>query len=490
MRKGALVLFIWLSLFSATVFAQSSTSSVSYSTADRGGTIIETGGGAETMVVGYGRAQPAASTTPSGVAIFGLRQNGVLVTEAGVPGMTTMVSGRTYAEVNGPINTGVAFANPNGTPVVISFNFTDQSGNDFGQSSFTLGGNAQTAKFLNESPFNSGSFAGTFTFNASAPVAVIALRGFTNQRGEFLITTQVVTPVPDTVSAGLVMGHFADGGGWQTQVILVNTTDAAISGNVQFFSEGSASVAASPLTLNVNGTVAASFSYTIRARASVKLVTSAPLGVATQVGSVRVTPAAGSTTPSGFAIFSFTSNGVTVSEAAVHAQPTSIAFRTYVEVNSSAGQPGAIQSGIAITNTSSTAATVNFELTTLSGASVGLTASTLVPASGHTSKFVHELFPTLSLPFRGVLRIMAPGPVVVVSLRMRYNERGDFLITTTPASNEAAASSTADLMFPHTVDRGGYTTQFILFSGTAGQSTSGTLRFFNQAGQSMNVSVR
>jgi len=38
-------------------------------------------------------------------------------------------------------------------------------------------------------------------------------------------------------------------------------------------------------------------------------------------------------------------------------------------------------------------------------------------------------------------------------------------------------------------DGGGCTTQFILFSGTAGQSSSGTLRFFDQSGQSSTLTV-
>ncbi len=492
MRKTAMLIVAAALIFAINASAQTTTSSVSYSTPDRGAASIETAGGSGTLVVGYGRVQPSASTTPSGVAIFGLRQNGVLVTEAGVPGMTTMVSGRTYAEVNGPINTGVAFANPNSGPVLISFGFTDQSGNDFGQSSLTLDGNAQMARFLNEAPFNArASFAGTFTFSASAPVAVIALRTFANERSEFLVTTQTVVSIPDTVSAGaLVMGHFADGGGWKTRVILVNTTDVTVTGTVQFYSEGSATVAAAPVTITVNGQVAASFDYSIRARASINLETSAPAGIAVQVGSVRLTPSSGSTSPSAFTIFSFTNNGVTVSQATVQSQPVGTAFRTYVEVNSSSAVQGSIQSGIAITNNSSTAATVNFELTNMNGTSAGLSANAVVPPMGHVSKFVHELFPALSLPFRGVLRMSSSNLISIVSLRMRYNERGDFLITTTPASNEASASSTADLIFPHIVDRGGYTTQFILFSGIAGQTSTGSLRFFAQDGQALNLSIR
>jgi hypothetical protein len=44
-------------------------------------------------------------------------------------------------------------------------------------------------------------------------------------------------------------------------------------------------------------------------------------------------------------------------------------------------------------------------------------------------------------------------------------------------------------LFPHLADGGGYTTQFILFSGTAGQSSSGTLGFIDQSGQSSTLTV-
>src|SRR5437764_1154490 len=91
------------------------------------------------------------------------------------------------------------------------------------------------------------------------------------------------------------------------------------------------------------------------------------------------------------ALFPFTQNGVVVARAAVPTILPGVAFRSYVEVNSAAGIPGAIQSGIAISNNSSTSATVNFELTGLDGFNTGLTASVVVPASGHVSKFIHEL---------------------------------------------------------------------------------------------------
>src|SRR5438132_2625157 len=92
------------------------------------------------------------------------------------------------------------------------------------------------AKFLNEPPFNGpSSLSGAFTFSSSIPIAVIALRGLTNERGEFLITTLPVTDLRSAAATGaIVFPHFADGGGWTTQIVLVNPTDTVLPGTIQF----------------------------------------------------------------------------------------------------------------------------------------------------------------------------------------------------------------------------------------------------------------
>ena len=77
----------------------------------------------------------------------------------------------------------------------------------------------------------------------------------------------------------------------------------------------------------------------------------------------------------------------------------------------------------------------------------------------------------------------------IVGLRGRYNERGDFLITTTPPTNEGGTASSAEQLFPHLVNGGGYTTQFILFSGIGGQASSGTLTFSKQDGTALNLTI-
>jgi hypothetical protein len=275
--------------------------------------------------------------------------------------------------------------------------------------------------------------------------------------------------------------HFADGGGWTTQIVLVNPTDATIGGTVQFRNQAGA-----PLTLTVDGQTGASFNYSIPRRSSRKLVTAGLQ--AQQVGSVRVTPTTG-VAPSSLIVFSFKPAAITVSEAGVPGIQGS-AFRMYVEETATGGI-GAIQTGLAIANLDSSEATVNLELMNLDGSVAAPPATITVAGNGQKAGFLHDFYPSLGLPFKGILRISGGGAagLSVVGLRGRYNERGDFLITTTPPTNEASPASATELLFPHIVNGGGYTTQFILFSGTAGQAAAGNLRFFDQTGAPLNLVV-
>jgi|SRR5690242_8060064 hypothetical protein len=91
---------------------------------------------------------------------------------------------------------------------------------------------------------------------------------------------------------------------------------------------------------------------------------------------------------------------------------------------------------------------------------------------------------------QGVLRVSSSASVSVMGLRGRNNERNDFLITTIPSVNEAAPASNGPVYFPHIADSGGYTTQFVLFSGQPGSSPAGTIQLFSQSGTTLNVTVQ
>ena len=201
-------------------------------------------------------------------------------------------------------------------------------------------------------------------------------------------------------------------------------------------------------------------------------------------------PHPGQAGPAGVSIFTFQKDGTTVSEAGVPASTSGAAFRVYVEASGTPGQPHSVRSGIALTNTSGAPVRVSLELTDLDGTATGSTESLTIPASGHVARFIDEFFPALPTPFSGILRVTSTAPnIAAVGLRLAINPRNDILVTTTPPVDESAAPIKSDLFFPHFVDSGGWTTQFILFSGSPSQTASGVIRFTGQDGQPLELSV-
>ena len=476
-----------------------------FSVPDGGGISLIAQSTAPELRVGYGQVETDDGMgPPAGLAIFSSRVNGILVSEAGVPAVPPVLEGRIFAETDGFVRAGIAMANPNDTAATITFFFTNSDGIDSGHGTFTLGPREQTARFLDEAPFNGGSaMFGTFTFTADLPVAVIALRGFVNERSEFLMTTLPVAPIAVPTTGTVYFPHFADGGGWTTQVILVNPTHAPIRGSVQFFDSGSETAPAAPKTLTLaDGRSGSEFTYAIPPRSATRLRTSNPTGPL-DVGSVRAVPDTGQTAPSGVSIFTYQKDGMTVSEAGVLASTAGAAFRVYVETTATADEASArlrtgiasetrtvLRSGIAVTNTSDAPTTVRLELTDLDGTPTGPTASLTLPASGHVPRFIDEFFPDLASPFSGLLRVTATAPnIAVVGLRLAFNQRGDIVTTTTPPVDENAVPPASGLFFPHFAAGGGWATQFVLFSRYPGQTATGMIRFRGQDGQLLELSV-
>ncbi len=478
----------------AAVAPPPDTSIRSFTLSNRGGSLLRSDGAGD-LVQGYTRIQPGTgSTTPSGVAIFGYRQNNVLVSETGVPASPLLLSGRIYAEVGADarLNTGIAVANPNSTAATIAFQITNTAGAVVKDGSFSLAANAQRAAFLDADPFlGPKPVQGTMSFTSTVPISMVALRTFTNERSDFLMSTLPVVDTSLPASSGTqYIPHFADGAGLTTHILLVNPSDTAMTGDVQFFSQGSESAAGAPTPVSIAGVVNSTHAYSVAARSSVRLSTAGTATALTQ-GSVRVNPTGGGVSPVPLVVFTYKPGAFTLSEAGVGAVQAS-AFRLYVEASGTAGTAGNIETGFAIANTSATSGTVTLELTNMDGTTTGLPAATTrtIPGSGQIVGFLTSFFTGLPNPFRGILRIStSTSGISVVGIRSRYNENTSYLMTTTPPTNEAATTSSAELLFPHIVNGGGFTTEFIVFSGIAGQASTGNLRFVQNNGTALTLTL-
>jgi hypothetical protein len=488
-RTGILVLYL-----SIPLAGYSQLGSQPFSITDKGATSVITDGSGG-LAVGYARILPnATQTTPSGVAIFGERLGGILVSEAGVPASPLIKNGRIYAEV-GPggaagqgTDIGLAIANPGPQDAIINFTMTNTSGGNARTGSYTLSAGTQKAAYLDQFPWSAPlGFQGTFSFSSNVGISVVALALYNNERtpSDALITTLPVIDLDNTPasSASALIPYYTDGSGWSTYILLVNSTGTPMTGKIQFRDATTGALQ----SLTANGTTGSSFNYTIAAASSFKLVTAGGTGF--RNGAVTIVPDSGSNTPVPLSVFSYAANGITVTQAGVPSN-SATTFRMYVEATPgrTAATVGSYSSGVAIANSTAAGISVGLELTSTTDGSVQ-TTTVPVPPSGVTSKFLEELFPALILPFQGVLRINSPAPVSVVGLRIRYNERNDFLLTTTPPTNEQSSPSALEFDFPQIVNGAGWTTQFNLFSGTLNQMTNGTLQFVKTDGSSYSLTI-
>jgi len=457
----------------------------SFALADRGATNLFAIGSGTTPTTGYARIKTdSGSTTPAGIAIFGSRNNGILVSETAVPATTPLSAGRIYVEIGGRVNAGFAVVNPNTTSVTFTFFYTDSAGVDLPSRSVQIAPNSQRVQFLNEDPFKTfsgASFQGTLSFTSTLPVGIVALRTYTNEHGDFLMSTLPVIDTAKPAPAGTaVLPYYADGGGWRTQILLVNPTDSWMTGTVQFDHD-----------VTIGNQTGRSFDYSIPRRSSQKLVTPGS-GSTVSVGAARIVPVSAAA-PIPLVVFSYQPAGVVTSEAAV---PTvaGMAFRMYAESSGTLGRPGSIATGIAIAGNGQGNASLTFELSRLDGSTTGLPLPvTKILSDFGNAQFLNEIFPGLPSPFKGVLRISTANAssISVVGLRARYNERAgpeNFLITTTAPAVEADRPPSTELLFPLLAIDGGYTTEFILFSGTTGQ-TSGAISFFRMDGAILGLTL-
>src|SRR5438132_4785974 len=226
---------------------------------------------------GYAIVTPVVATT-SGTATglvvfetFGMRGGGPNgTTQAGVmpPDLTT--NSLLFVDSSGRLskNLGVAIVNPNNVSANVSLVLKKNDGTTVSNTTLTVPSKAQTSKFITElfSGTSSvpseitGTLAVTSAGSSNLPVSVIGLR-FRGSNFSTLPATNLapVTTVPSSASAllgpgAVLLPQFAAGGGWSTEIVIVNTNTTAMTVRVDLFKADG-----TPLTASLNGTSASSF---------------------------------------------------------------------------------------------------------------------------------------------------------------------------------------------------------------------------------------
>jgi hypothetical protein len=447
---------------------------------------------------GYTVLSVNAGDAPYGTAVFSFKQNGVTVTEAGVPSSPPTTLARIFIDYRTQVNavpalsnagtidtnTGLAVVNYGTAPATVTFTLRDMDGNTLTTGHGTIAARTHISCFINElkdkvasdfklpSNFQTVTQFGSLDMVSTQPISVLAMRGIYNQRHDFLITT---TPSADRTkpssNSPLYFPQFADGGGYTTSLMLLNTSTTTETGKLQILDNNGA-----PFVVNqAGGTTNSSFSYSIKPNGVFRFQTDG-LPKEAQAGWVRLTPDTGKAAPIGSGVISFNPASMLVSESGIAAADSTTHARIYVDLS------GNHNTGLAIANLTDAKASVTIKAFKSDGVTaIGATSGDpfSLSANGHTAAFANAFVSGLPANFIGVLDINSSTPFAALTVRSLFNERSDFLMTTFPIA-DANKAAPAPILFPHVVDGGGYATEFILIS--AGSAANTNLSFYDEKG--------
>jgi hypothetical protein len=469
---------------------------VSLTAPPSGAVSAETLGPAGDLVAGYSTVTVRSGSVPYGTAVFSVTRNGNVVSEVGVPASPPTRSARFFVDSrssvspvpgSGPvtISTGFAAVNPNQVGATLGLKLREGGGATLAQGSIRLARGEHVAKFLDQlapdfvlpAGFVNNGLA-TLEITSDQPVSVLALRLTINQRNDLLLTSTPIADLGKAVPSGPVaFPQVVDGGGYQTTLILMNTSGEAQKGVVSFYGNSG-----TPLSVRMVSAGAADsrVSYSIQPAGYLRFVTDGS-PAATNVGWAQLVPDNGHTAPVCAAVFGFTQGGILVTETGVPGVTGTTHARIYVD------KSGGHDTGLAIANPGSSAIKVTATAYHLDGkTSAGAGPGTVNLVSlGHDARFAGQLISGLPSGFIGVLDLVSASPFTALTLRSLTNGRGDFLITTFPIA-DANQSPPAPVIFPQIANGGGYQTQIILLS-TSGSTSTLTVGYFGNDGAPIPV---
>jgi len=181
----------------------------------------------------------ANSPAPIGAAVIRFSRAGVAVTETAISPSESMAQSLFYVDESAGHKTAFAILNPLETERVVRTTLLDKSGLAIATKQWMLPPRATSSRFVAET-FESipPEFTGLMRIEVEAPfpgVNVMALHTITNERGDFLFATLPVANVDRPSPGPVVFPHIADGAGYKTEIILINSDTRANSSSILRF---------------------------------------------------------------------------------------------------------------------------------------------------------------------------------------------------------------------------------------------------------------
>jgi hypothetical protein len=198
-------------------------------------------------------------------------------------------------------------------------------------------------------------------------------------------------------------------------------------------------------------------------------------------GYVVVTPDSGSPAPVSTLTYGIVHNAIVQSQAAILPTPLTTLASFIVDVVQTIGR----NLGMAIANTSSTAALITLTLRNEDGTLAAVPATVSIAPQNQIARFVTELFPAnaIGAAFRGSVTVQSSAPVSIVGLQFSGQA-----FSTLPTSAAAGSVIGNAIVFPQFAIAGSWATTLGLLNSNS-NAISGRVDVFDPSGNPMTVTL-
>ncbi|MAG69375.1 MAG: hypothetical protein CL471_03615 [Acidobacteria bacterium] len=400
------------------------------------------------------------------------RESRVLISETGLGAPPLAAQATVFTDGRAGRTTVLSVSNPNDQAVTVSLAFRDAAGDVVGApAERRIAGNGSAVWRLDDVQ---AAGPGSVGVQAERPLAVVATRITTNDRGEEIVTGAPVAYGPGVGGGGTVaLPRYEIGGGTSTEFVVVNPSDDALTGRLTFFAFSGEPVTIAgasevPLDVPAHGTAVWSADG------------SSP---AVERGFAMVEAFSGH--PLAAAIVSSSTGATVISERTSVGGSTPDAWFP-VDTYPSVVRHG--RTSFRLTLTNATDGTADVRLLVYDEDGRLLDRSYQILPGGRQVELSHVDL-TDRGKFRGSIRVASDIPIAMTAEQETVNVRQEAITATVPSMTRSSEGQPVDsVVFPAYADGPEQATQlFLLNRGDAGRAT---FRFRDAGGAALDAILR
>jgi DNA-binding beta-propeller fold protein YncE len=406
------------------------------------------------------------------------RRSRMLISDTTVPAPVPSKSSLFYLDQGEGNDHSIVVSNPGTTGVDVQLRFRSGSSNREATRNVPAGGQVTV---LASEAFGSaaGGKAGSLSVQSTAPVATLVLRRTHTSRNEELVMALPPAEAPNSTDGAVVAGLMA-GGGYASEVVLINPTDQKISGHLSVYDARTGqTVKWSQPGDNARYEIQPNGEFHLELHSTSYLP---------EDGYAVAHPNSGASTPSAMGIVTLKDNSLLLSQTTTLARtPTQMAWIPVDTI------PDLIRHGetpskmvFSIANATSTPALLRFTLFDVDGNEHGRYEQ-IVPIGSQRAWSLADLFNVQS--FRGTVRIWSDTPIAISDKRVTTSLRGESVESEMGYIDGNAPNAQDAIQFPAISDGDGIATEMIFINPTD-TSMQGQLHFESPAGKPSELVLR